>query len=67
MLPLSCTKQKTELPRHHSLKNLSNLLICIQKAFQVGITGNHKLNYTNVDFKFPISNGHKYLEQNREI
>ena len=42
-------RKKTELPRHHSLKNLSNLLIRIQHAFQVGITGNHKLFYINVD------------------
>ena len=47
-------KIKTELPCHHSLKNLSSLLIRIQHAFQVGITENHKLNYANVDFEFPL-------------
>ena len=36
------------------MKNLSNLLIRIQHSFQVGITGNHKLNYGIVDFKFPL-------------
>ena len=30
------------------------MLIRIQRAFQVGITGNHKLYYTNVDFEFPL-------------
>ena len=43
----------TQLPRYHSLKNLSRLLIRIQHAFQAGITENHKLNYTNVHFEFP--------------
>ena len=47
-------KIKTELPRHHSLKNLSSLFIRIQHAFHAGITGNHKLNYANVDFEFPL-------------
>ena len=47
-------QNKKQLPRHHSLKNLSNLLIRIQHAFQVGITGNHKLYYVNVDFEFPL-------------
>ena len=47
-------KIKTELPLHHSLKNLSSLLIHFQHAFQVGITENHKLNYANVDFVFPL-------------
>ena len=32
--------------------NLSSLLIRIQHAFQMGITGNPKLNYANVDFEF---------------
>ena len=31
-----------------------NLLICIQYAFQVGITGNHKLYQAHVDFEFPL-------------
>ena len=47
-------KWKTELSLHHFLKNLSNLLIGIQHASQVGITENHKLNYANVDFEFPL-------------
>ena len=47
-------KQKTELPRHHFLKNLSSLLIRIDHTFQVGITKNNKLNYDNVDFEFSL-------------
>ena len=39
---------------HHSLKKMINLLICIQYAFQVGITGNHKLYQAHVDFEFPL-------------
>ena len=49
---LSCIKQKTKLPQHHSLKKLISLLLRIQHTFQVGITGNHKLNYVNEDFEF---------------
>ena len=45
-------KIKAELPRHHSLKKLSSLLILIQHTFQ--ISGNYKLNYANVDFEFPL-------------
>ena len=30
------------------------MLICIQRTSQVGITGNHKLYYGNVDFEFPL-------------
>ena len=30
------------------------MLLRIQRAFQVGITGNHKLYYANVDFEFPL-------------
>ena len=41
-------------PPHHSLKNLSNLHIRIQHAFQVGITGKRKMYYANVDFEFPL-------------
>ena len=47
-------KIKKQNSRHHSLKNLSSLLIRIQHAFQVGITENHKLNYANIDFVFPL-------------
>ena len=36
------------------LKNLMNKLMRIQHAFQVRITRNHKLNYANVDFEFPL-------------
>ena len=41
-------EKKTELPRHYSLKSLNNLLIRTQHAFQVGITENHNLNYTQM-------------------
>ena len=37
-----------------SLKNLSSLPIRIQRAFQVRITENHKLNHAHVDFEFPL-------------
>ena len=43
---------KIKLSCHYSLKNLINVFIRIQHVFQVGITENHKLNYTNVDFEF---------------
>ena len=33
---------------------LSNILFKRELAFQAGITGNHKLNYANVDFEFPL-------------
>ena len=45
-------KIENRTARHHFLKNLSSLLICIQHASQVGIRENRKLNYTNEDFKF---------------
>ena len=47
-------KINNKLPRRHSLKNLNSLLIRIQQAFRVGITGNHKLNYANVNLEFPL-------------
>ena len=43
--------KKKKLPHHNSWKNLSNLLIPIYPVFQVG---NHKVNYANVDFEFPL-------------
>ena len=46
-------KIKNRTACHHSLKNLSSLLIRIQHVFQAGIIGNHKLHYANVDFEFP--------------
>ena len=47
-------KIKNRTAPSYSSKNFSNLLIRIQHAFQVGITGNHKLYYANVDFEFPL-------------
>ena len=36
------------------LKKIEHLLIRILHSFSVEITENHKLNYANVDFEFPL-------------
>ena len=47
-------KTKNRTAPSLSLKNLRNLLIRIRHDFQVEITGNHKLNYANIDLEFPL-------------
>ena len=48
---------KDKQSKKHALRlihNKNRLLIRTQHAFQVGITGNRKLYYANVDFQFPL-------------
>ena len=49
--------RKINSQKKHALRlihNKNRLLIRTQHAFQVGITGNRKLYYANVDFQFPL-------------
>ena len=51
---VSMHKIKNRTAPSSFLENLSSLLIRIQHALQEGITGNHNLNYANVEFEFPL-------------
>ena len=56
-MPFSCIKYKKEFLK----KNFEQPSHSYSTHFSSGITENHKLNYANVDFEFPLE-----VQQNME-